>query len=208
MEPDVIDFRNIELDRFLAADHLLSANVEGDGNCLFRAISYCPNGHQNEHSILRYEVCQHLLHNYKRIFELDDIVGDIQFISDYVKSMLVEGTWAGEECIMAAADYLQRPIYLFKYCSTLPMSPIIYSPRTRSITKLAIKLAFYEPGHYRSIINSNEPNITKNSSTSVDFIHLPLNSDECAGVRHHASKTKINQGSTMNSTNANNRDTK
>ena len=52
--------RNKVLNEQFASRGLYSENVIGDGNCLFRAISYSLHNHENKHFILRQSVVHYL----------------------------------------------------------------------------------------------------------------------------------------------------
>ena len=91
-----------------------------------------------------------------------------------VAPLLTDATWAGEESIVAAADYLHRPIHLYKYCSSSDMLPVIHSPKNNNIKYSPIFLAFYEPGHYKSVINVNQ--------THFDNLDCALNNNPAFDV--------------------------
>ena len=84
-----------------------------------------------------------------------DSAANSKIISKLVAPLLTDGTRAGEECI-AAADYLHCPINLYKYFSSSDMLPVIYCPKDNNIKYSPIFLAFYEPGHYKSVINVSQ----------------------------------------------------
>ena len=63
--------------------------------------------------------------------------------ADAIKS---DGSWAGEDAILAAADYLRQEIHVF--VSSPKISPVIYSLSSDVSVSAPLKVAFYEPGHY------------------------------------------------------------
>ncbi len=65
----------------------------------------------------------------------------------HMSSISTVGTWVGEDVILAAANYLSRPIYV--YTAAESSSPLIYSP-SKCLHEF-ISVAFYEPGHYRAV---------------------------------------------------------
>ena len=75
-------------------------------------------------------------------------------------------SWAGEDAIMATADYLKRNISIF--VSSAIVSPIIYYPSCTCVGP-PLRIAFYEPGHYVTVIDS------KSASKPVSAIHDSLN---------------------------------
>ena len=80
------------------------------------------------------------------------------------------GTWAGEDIILYAVDYLQREIYVFMYIDTNGTSSKIYSPSSGPTKDTLLLIAFYEPGHYMSvqpIVKSHSLVATIKTSTSA-----------------------------------------
>ncbi len=69
-----------------------------------------------------------------------------------VQSVRTDSNWAGEEVLLAAADYLQRDILVHKYITVSGSSPMIYHPAAGERNDSPISLAFYEPGHHRTVI--------------------------------------------------------
>ena len=65
------------------------------------------------------------------------------------------GTWVGEDVILAMAECLERQILVFMYVDGNGSSPEIFSPSTDSTKKAPLRIAFYKPGHYRSVIYTN-----------------------------------------------------
>ena len=57
-----------------------------------------------------------------------------------------DGSWVGEDGILATADYLKRQIVVFFALSSA--SPIVYTPVSHVADPAPIMVAFFEPGHY------------------------------------------------------------
>lgn len=66
--------------------------------------------------------------------------------------MSIEGKWAGEEALLAAANYLNRDIHVYKYVSVPEASPDVYHA-TFATKHPPIAVAFYEPGHYQAVFS-------------------------------------------------------
>ena len=125
--------RNAAVDKQLRDKYMYSVDVKGDSNCFYRAIFYGLYEKQTCHLQLRTAIAQHLLRNYAKILDLTDVrATDNESIKSFIVIMQTAGTWAGEESILAAADYLQRDIHTYKYGSKGLASPAIYSPKKYS----------------------------------------------------------------------------
>jgi OTU-like cysteine protease len=150
IDPTVIQQRNASVSRQLCDKRLYSTDVVPDGNCLFRAISLCVHGQQSKHAELRSVVVHHLLQNADSIFKSSCLsTEDVSALRSHVQPLLMDGEWVGEECLLAAADFLRREVHVF--VSAVNISPIVYSPAIEPALHQPIALAFYEPGHYCSV---------------------------------------------------------
>ncbi len=68
-------------------------DVEGDGNCLFRAISDQKDGHEDNHDYYRQKTANHIKKNKKKyVFYLDE---DEDPFDEYVEELKEDGVWAG-----------------------------------------------------------------------------------------------------------------
>ena len=151
LDAATIKQRNDSINKQLYDKKLHSTDVVGDGNCLFRAISQCVYGSQSKHNELRIiNIVHHLLNKFDIIFDTGSLSpADFSTLQTHAQSLLMNGQWAGEECIMAAADFLKTDIHLYVFVANI--SPIVYSPATDSARHQPIALVFYEPGHYCSV---------------------------------------------------------
>lgn len=85
-------------------------SIIGDGNCLFRALSYVITGRQMYHNIIRSKVIEHMkaIEHYLRPHlncSLDDYLENSQ--------MRIPGTWGTDIEIFAAASFLSTDIYVY-----------------------------------------------------------------------------------------------
>lgn len=88
--------------------------IKGDGNCLFRALSYAVSGSENHHRKIRTGVVKHLKGNGT---EFDSFLRDgYTSVEEYIAKTRMQyvGTWATELEILAAADLLHTDIYIFQ----------------------------------------------------------------------------------------------
>jgi hypothetical protein len=130
-------------------------DVAGDGNCFYRALSVSIYGHQNEHTALRKSIAQHVLKQSENSTTMD-----YRALQRRALDIAKDGSWAGEDSILAAANFLQRPIHVYV---AAVCSPLIYVPSSPLVCCLPILIAFYEPGHYRSL----RPHSTEVISSAV-----------------------------------------
>ena len=181
--------RNEVLDKKLNDDHLTTVDVVGDGNCFYRSISYGLHRNQLSHSELRQNIAQHLLTNYAKIFKTTvDCKDDYDVISKCVNDMKTDCVWAGEESIIAAADFLCREIRVYKFSTSLHKIPIVYSPCSDLNFSPALRIAYYEPGHYRCVVGKSS-----NDLCQADFL---LNQDVFFNAQSIDSSAHINNKTT------------
>ena len=92
---------------------LNSVPIEPDGNCFFRAISFCLTGNEDHYHTVRVAICNHLLKN-ALLFRpfLRAGQGSIQsHIS--LTGMHMDGVWATEIEILALSHLLKTEIYTY-----------------------------------------------------------------------------------------------
>ena len=73
---------------------------------------------------------------------------DNKSLSDYIQSVRTSGVTVGKEIILAMAEVIHCDIYVYvAYTESLVYKPI------RELTEgKLITIAFYEPGHYHTVI--------------------------------------------------------
>jgi OTU domain-containing protein 3 len=146
---DICQARNAALRLQLQRKQLKLVNVQGDGNCWFRAVSVNICGHENQHSELRRLIANHM----PRCKALRDLSGsDVETMrkcQQRASAMMRDKVWAGEDVILAAADYLQRDIHVF--IAAEQASPLVYSAGVTALPP--VRIAFTEPGHYQAVLD-------------------------------------------------------
>jgi OTU-like cysteine protease len=141
----------------------------GDGNCLFRALSVCLYGYEHDHGILRKSIAKHMEESMV-LTELSD-----EAVRKHIIDVGTDGRWVGEDVIICAADFLQRDINV--YIAADSYSPIVYSPRSGTVTSDALRIVFYEPGHYRAVkVKCKEKTSLGNIPASINIKPIHLNS--------------------------------
>ena len=143
----------------LADGGLRAIDVIGDGNCYFRALSFCLFGHEQGHMMLRKTIVDQL-------FRAGNMLGGVAItceelqkddVRKQVAKLKEDGSWVGEDMILASAAHLQREIHVYVAMdgkTAAQNSPRIYSapPSTAPVGSLPLLLAYYEPGHYRAVV--------------------------------------------------------
>jgi len=94
----------------------------GDGNCLFRAISYCITGSQQQYGIIRGYIVNHMLTSqYHSQLELSYSHSNLHHnktFSHHLQEMERDGTWGTEQEIIAAANLFDLSIITYnKYAN-------------------------------------------------------------------------------------------
>ena len=84
---------------------LQTVPVGGDGNCFFSCLSYILTGTEDAHSALRQLLCMFIQSFY------EELLVDSKYVES--SKMQVDGTWAGEVEVTAAAALLNCPIHLY-----------------------------------------------------------------------------------------------
>ena len=94
--------------------------VKGDGNCLFGALSYSITGTQDQHSIIRSYIVNHMLHsntqhNLEMLFATRNKLQSTNIsYQNHLCDMQQDGTWGTEQEIVAAANLFD--VSVLCYC--------------------------------------------------------------------------------------------
>jgi len=146
--------RNNAVESQLLNNNLCSVDVSGDGNCFFRAVSFALFAHEEKHSDLREAVANDIAKGAKAAFHESDECNTAKTtaILAHIDKARTNGTWVGEDVVLATAEYLRREIYV--YTAMGNYSPATYTPSSclRQPTLSPVSVAFYEPGHYKAVV--------------------------------------------------------
>jgi OTU domain-containing protein 1 len=167
-----IQRRNQLTDKLLADKNLGTVDVDGDGNCLYRALAHNLTGSQSLHRELRQGTAHHYANNYGIIYDVNNLSqADYESIHNQARIMATNKEYAGEVAIKAAADYLHRDIEV--YTSTSIDFPLTYHPVLKPGCHLPLnyplRIAFYEPGHYRAVVPSCHVPASSSSSPTCNL---------------------------------------
>jgi hypothetical protein len=105
---DILDDEYEQQNRYLATFGLQRNPIVGDGNCLFRAISFSLFGHEDNHLQLRNMAVETLRGNID-IFR-DYFIDGPGTAEEQIDHFGQPSTYAGQECILALAMALNRNI--------------------------------------------------------------------------------------------------
>lgn len=134
----------------IAGKKLQCQQVKGDGNCFFRAVSYCVFGSEENHEQIRQATCRYLLKNEYQFKSFQRNVGIS--MNDYLimSKMTESGTWATELEIFGVARLLNIDVYTFSCGQWL-----LYSGRQvygeSAIKRGSIFLHHLNDNHYNAL---------------------------------------------------------
>ena len=134
-----------EFQNALAPQALIIRDVDGDGNCLFRAVADQIGGNEDNHRHYRKIALRHIRENSKLYsnFLLED-----ETIDEYVKEMEEDGTWGGHFELAALSGALGCNFYVHQ----LGEDPVLIGGLTEvSKAKSRTYHLAYSGGHYCSI---------------------------------------------------------
>lgn len=144
-------------DEEVLLNSFIRETIDGDGNCLFRAILYSLYQDDSEHMELRLAVCQYMKRDRERWEPLITLTKKINTWDKYmyITNMEEDGTWGELAQVLAAAE-----IENFNFT--------IFHPK--SISKLAedndrenapmIYLEYFNYNHYNSLLPRQESELT------------------------------------------------
>ena len=136
-----------------------------------RAISVFLYSNENHHADLRRAVAESIMLSSSQDSISTEDATACRLRAEYIRQ---DGNWVGEDIIPVAAEYLKRDIHVFVAFANI--SPLVYS--SSSLVLSPVVLAFYEPGHYKSVLASTRQN--------DDAGHIPrfIRVDEKTIFRH------------------------
>lgn len=124
--------------------------IEGDGNCFFRAISYCVAQSEHFHLEIRKLVCNYLLQN-QNFFKSYLRPADNSIQSHLSSTQMIrEGTWATEIEILAVSHILKLDIYTYSDDCWLK-----YSAESTHQRKGSIYLDHKDGNHYNVVLSTS-----------------------------------------------------
>ncbi|XP_062610660.1 uncharacterized protein LOC134272446 [Saccostrea cucullata] len=163
--------RNVEQDCFVqeAGAPTEYVEIEGDGNCFFRAISFCLIGVEDYHYAIRSAVCKHLLQN-KILFEAF-VRSTETSVENHLNltGMSNDGTWATEMEILALSHLLSTDIHTYTENHWVTFSGKQVEPMNVESTG-SFYLVHQDQNHYNVVVSVTEKqpvSFKKNNSLCV-----------------------------------------
>ena len=86
-------------------------SIRGDGNCLFRSISYILTGYQEYFAVMREGICNYVLNHYSDLKPFCEFANGHEYLK--AKGMRNDGVWGTEIEILATANMAQRDVVVF-----------------------------------------------------------------------------------------------
>ena len=134
--------------------------IQGDGNCLFRALCKSTFGNESMHLEVRQYVWDYMIEHRERFSEF--IENDIS-IDEYLSKMLLDGEWGGHAELVAFSEIYNVSIQVFDSIGS--KDPIIRILTTDGAIMISI---LFSGDHYDSLTPKNqfEDNIERGYETS------------------------------------------
>ena len=147
----LMDTRNSALCVQLEGQGLVTVDVAGDGNCFFRAASYAIHGNDTSYQILRQQVASHIEQSGVMLGGWTNVSPDDgKNFKQHIQLLRTDREAVGEDAVKALSELFHRDVIVY-IANALPL---VYSPNGgRRSGDGPIRLAFFEPGHYRAVIS-------------------------------------------------------
>ncbi|XP_052695810.1 uncharacterized protein LOC128174255 [Crassostrea angulata] len=147
----------------------LTIPITGDGNCFFRAVSYCLTSTENHHHVVRSAICNHILKNENKFQSF--LRSNEASVKNHVSSMEKEGNWATEIEIFALAHMLSVDIFTFSNGNWLKFSGqnVCASLRTK---RNGLYLNHQNQNHYEVVLDVGELMVDVISESKLDSMYV------------------------------------
>ncbi|CAH0479167.1 unnamed protein product [Peronospora belbahrii] len=144
--------------------------VEGDGNCLFRALSDQLFGDQQQHKQVRNKIIDYLE---KHRNDFEPFMEDEEKFEKYCDRMRGDGTWGGNQELYAASRLFQ--MYVVVHQNQLNARIMVIECDQLKPTRF-VHVAYHGEDHYDSVRALKDP---------IDLNSLPLSIElDCNGFRY------------------------
>ena len=121
--------------------------IDGDGNCLFRAVSDQIYGTDAHHRLIRHACCDYILS--ERDYFVQYVEGED--LKSYVERKRQDGVWADDLEIQALSEIYDRAIEIYAYRAE-PMRTF-HEERTGGGV---IRLSYHGNEHYNSVVSLDQ----------------------------------------------------
>jgi len=121
--------------------------MDGDGNCLFRAVSDQIYGTDAHHRLIRHACCDYILS--ERDYFVQFVEGED--LKSYAERKRQDGVWADDLEIQALSEIYDRPIEIYAYRA----EPMRTFHEERSGSSV-IRLSYHGNEHYNSVVSLDQ----------------------------------------------------
>jgi hypothetical protein len=112
---------------------------------------YAVDGCDTGHAVLRQQVASHIEASGVLLSGLlDTSPDDGKTFRDHIAALRNNGVEAGQDAILAISEVCQREVHVYMAY----MQPEKYCPSNGVVSGEPIRIAFYEPGHYRAVVSA------------------------------------------------------
>lgn len=135
----------------LATLGLKLRDIPGDGNCLFRSLGDQLDGHNRRHHFHRSETVKYMLANRN---DFEPFVEDDCSFSDHIRKLALDGTYAGNDSIVAFAR--NNGVNVVIHQLNAPMWTISGMEGGRGVPTRQLHIAYHNGDHYSSVRKLND----------------------------------------------------
>lgn len=126
--------------------------VEGDGNCLFRAVAHQLYMDENRHLEIRQMCVDHMTKHFKRFENFCPTT-----FQEHIRRMSIPGTWGDDLEIRALEEIFDRIFFIYSPDFTKDLVPvpmnINFSEAALVNGEVPIKLSYHGQNHYNSVFD-------------------------------------------------------
>jgi OTU domain-containing protein 5 len=122
--------------------------VDGDGNCLFRAVSFQAYGSESKHFMVRKKCMQYI--GLEKEYFANFIPGGLDYIDEYIKKKSKDGSWGDDIEIQAMSEIYDRSVEIYAYDNT----PMRTFHETKKNKNSPFRLSYHGKNHYNAVVST------------------------------------------------------
>ena len=127
---------------------------EGDGNCLFRAVSLQVYGQSDNHAEVRERCLDFMAANEEHYSNFVAATAEDQTFQDYIARKRRDGVHGNHAEIQAISELFNRPVELYSADSSKPMNIFHAEYKT---SDPPIRLSYHDGNHYNAVVDPLMP---------------------------------------------------
>uniref|UniRef100_A0A7S2RLR0 ubiquitinyl hydrolase 1 n=1 Tax=Mucochytrium quahogii TaxID=96639 RepID=A0A7S2RLR0_9STRA len=173
----------------LARHGLQLIEMEGDGNCLFRAVSHQVYGSSEYHGLVR-EKCMDYMESESAYFQ-PFVVGDF---GDYISKKRQHGVWGDDIEIQAMCEIYDRAAEVWAFDSRDGAKQLrTFHETDHGRSRSPMRLSFYGGGHYDSIVGYNFSQTTRSEDSvgALENRRVALSRARRSGITEEALNSRL-----------------